>query len=90
VFAPLVTPRMKESLNTAHEGIDPTQVRAFVEGTPMACERKVIDIIRTAMLPSNHMFDVMYEFAIVLVKPAILASLSSPVTDELPASGIHR
>ena len=42
------------------------------------------------MLPGNHVFDVMYEFAIVLVKPAILASLCSPLADEAPGSGIHR
>jgi hypothetical protein len=56
----------------------------------MACQRQVIDIIGTAMLPGNHVLYVMQEFAIVLVKPAILTSISSPLTDEPPGSGIHR
>jgi hypothetical protein len=42
------------------------------------------------MLPRNNVLDVMNQFAIVLVKPAILASLSSPPTNEPPDSGIHR
>ena len=56
----------------------------------MARQRKVIDIIGTSMLPGNHVLDVMQEFAIVLVKPAILTSIASPLTDEPPGTGIHR
>lgn len=56
----------------------------------MARQRKIIDIVRTAVLPGNHVLDVMGEFAVPLVKLAILASLSSPLTDEPPGSGIHR
>jgi hypothetical protein len=41
------------------------------------------------VLAGNHMFNVMRELAVPLVKTAILASVSSPFTDEPPGSGIH-
>jgi hypothetical protein len=90
MFAPPVAARVKEGLHTARQGINSAQIRALVEVTAVACERKVINIVGTAMLPGNHVLDVMDELAIVLVKAAILASLASPFTDELPGSGIHR
>jgi hypothetical protein len=46
----------------AHQGIDSTQVRALVEITAMACQRKGINIVGTAMLPCNQVLDVMHEF----------------------------
>jgi hypothetical protein len=90
VFAPLVAAGVKEGLHTARQRIDSAQIRTFVEVTAMACERKVINIVGTTMLPCNHVLHVMHEFAIVLVKAAIFASLSSPLTDEPPGPGIHR
>jgi hypothetical protein len=42
------------------------------------------------VLAGNPVLDVMEELAVPLVKPAIFASLSSPLTDEPPGSGIHR
>jgi hypothetical protein len=90
VFRPLVAPRAKKNFHAARQGIDSTKIRSLVEVTTMACQRQVIDIIGTAMLPGNHVLYVVQEFAIVLVKPAILTSISSPLTDEPPGSGIHR
>ena len=51
-------------------------------------QRKIIGIIGTAVLPGHNVFDVVQQFAVSLVKPAILASLSGPLTDEPPGSGI--
>jgi hypothetical protein len=87
---PLVAPRVKKNLHATRQGIDSTKIRSLVEVTAMACQGEVVDIIGTAMLPGNHVLDVMLELAIVLVKPAILTSLASPLTDEPPGSGIHR
>ena len=56
----------------------------------MACQSKIIDIVGAAVLPGNYVLDMMHEFAVVLVKPAIFASLSSPLTNEPPGSCIHR
>jgi hypothetical protein len=67
VFGPLVAPRMKKILHAARQGIDSAKIRSLVEVTTMTCQRKVIDIIGSAVLPGNHVLDVMQEFAIVLV-----------------------
>jgi hypothetical protein len=90
VIMPLVATRMKEGLNVARQRIDSTQIRTLVEVTAMACQSKVIDIVGAAVLPGDHVLHMMHEFAIVLVKAAILTSLSSPLTNEPPGSGIHR
>jgi hypothetical protein len=90
VFRPLVTARVKKNFDAACQGIDSTKIRSLVEITTMACQRKVIDIIGNSMLPGSHVLNVMQEFAIALVKSAILTSIASPFTDEPPGSGIHR
>jgi hypothetical protein len=45
MFKPLVAPRVKQDLNAAREGIDPTQVGTLVKVTAMARQRKIIDIV---------------------------------------------
>jgi hypothetical protein len=56
----------------------------------MACGREVVDIVCAAVLSCNYMLDVMHEFAIVLVKPAIFAPLSGSLcaNRRVPASNI--
>ena len=56
----------------------------------MAGQSEIIDLIGATVLARNHMFNVMHEFTVVLVKPAVLANLTGPITNELPGSGIHR
>ena len=77
----LVAPGMKEDLHRAGQWIDPTEVGALAEVAAMACQSKIVDIIGPPVLPGNHMLSMMHEFAIVLMKPAVLASLSSPTTN---------
>ncbi len=80
---------MKQVLDTACQGIDPTQVRPLVKVATMACEREIIHVVCAAMLPGNHMLDVMQEFAVALVKSAILATLCGPLPDQAPSPGIN-
>ena len=55
----------------------------------MACEREVIDVVYAAVLSGNYMLDVIYEFAVVLVKPTILAPLVGSLSDEPPGLGVN-
>jgi hypothetical protein len=41
-------------------------------------------VVNTAMLLGDHVLDVMQEFAVSLVKPAILAALFGPFSDQAP------
>jgi hypothetical protein len=55
----------------------------------MASQREIVDVIEPAVLPGNHVLNMIRQFAISLVKPAILASLAGPLTDEPPGPGVH-
>jgi hypothetical protein len=55
----------------------------------MARECEIIDVVCAAVLSGNHVLDVMYEFAVALVQPTILAPVSGPLSDPPPGSGIH-
>jgi hypothetical protein len=50
---------MKEDLHAACQRVDPTQVGSLAKVATMACQREIIDVIRTAMLPGNDVLDVM-------------------------------
>jgi hypothetical protein len=41
-----------------------------------------VGVVETAVLLSDDVFNVMEQLTVPLVKPAILATLSSPFTDE--------
>jgi hypothetical protein len=50
---------MKQVLDTARQGIHPTQIGPFVKVATVTCEREVIHVVCAAVLPGNHMLDVM-------------------------------
>jgi hypothetical protein len=50
---------------------------------------EIINVVCAAVLSRNYMLDVMYEFAVVLVKPTILATLPGPFSDQPPGTGIN-
>jgi hypothetical protein len=89
VVRPSVATRMKQRRHLVGQSVDPTQVGTFVKVAAMARQREIIGVIETAMLLSNDVLNVMDQFTEPLVKPAILATLASPFTDEPPRSGIH-
>lgn len=80
---------MEQVFDAASQGIDPTQIRPLVKVAAMACEREILDLIRPAVLAGNDMLNVMQEFAVVLVKPAILAPLPGALADKPPGCGIN-
>jgi hypothetical protein len=55
----------------------------------MACQPEIINVVCAAVLSRSYMLDVMYEFAVVLVKPTILATLPGPFSDQPPGTGIN-
>lgn len=80
---------MKQALDAARRWINPAQIGTFMKVASMACEREIINFVRAAVLPCNHV-DVMQDFAVPLMKPAVLAALPRPLPDESPGSSIHR
>jgi hypothetical protein len=61
-----------------------------VEIAAMASECKIFDIIAAAVLTGEHVFDLMRHRAMLLAKLAVFATISCPIADEQPGSGIHR
>jgi hypothetical protein len=81
MIRPLIAPRMKYGNQSTRHWVNSSQIRTFVQVTPVTCECKIVDLIRTTMFPGNNVLDVMRQFAVRLVKAAILAPISSPATD---------
>jgi hypothetical protein len=52
-------------------------------------QREIVEIIRTAMLFSNNMLDVVSEFAVLLKKAAIFAAKSRSTPDQLSNACVH-
>ncbi len=55
----------------------------------MASECKIFDIIGAAVLTGEHVFDLMRHRTMLLAKLAVFATISYPIADEEPGSGIH-
>ncbi len=89
VVSPAVPPRVKQNLHASSHRVDSTQIRPLTKVAPVTRKREIVDSVSPAVLPRNHMLNVMGKFAVSLVKPAILASLASPLTDEPPGCGVH-
>jgi len=81
---------VKQNLHAARHRIDSTQIWAFVQVAAMAGKSKIFDIIAAAVLTSDYVFDLMRHRAMLLAKLAVLATISSPLADKQPGSGIHR
>jgi hypothetical protein len=56
----------------------------------MASEREIFDIIAAAVLTGDYVLDLMRHRAMLLAKPAVLATISGPLADKQSGSGIHR
>ena len=80
---------MKQNFYLARNWVDSTQVRSFVQIAAMASECEILDIIAAAVLTSDYVLDLMRYHATLLAKPAVLATISGPVTYKQPDSGSH-
>jgi hypothetical protein len=78
---------MEKVLQKAGEGIDTAQIRPFIKAA-MACQREIVDIVGAAMLSGNNMLDMVQQFTMTLVQPAIFAPLSGSLAHEPAGCGI--
>ncbi len=90
LIRPPVWAGVEQALHLACHRVDSALVWAFVQIAAMAGERRIFDIIATAMLTGDNVFDVMRHCAVVLVKQSALATTSGPLPNKRPGSGIHR
>jgi hypothetical protein len=56
----------------------------------MASEREIFDIVCSAVLTGDNVFDLMRHRAMLLTEPAVFATTSCPVADKQPGRGVHR
>ena len=90
MILPAVSTGVKQNLHLARFRVDSTEVWPLVQITAMAGERKVFDIIAAAVLTGDNVFDLMWDRAMLLAEPTVLATILGPVPDKKPGSGIHR
>jgi hypothetical protein len=55
----------------------------------MTCQCKIVQIIGAAVLLRHDMFEVMDKPGVLLVQPAIFATLAGPPPDEIARRRIH-
>jgi hypothetical protein len=55
----------------------------------VASKRQIVDIVETAVLFRNDVFDVVEQFTALLMYLTVFAPFAGPFTDESPRSGIH-
>ena len=81
---------MKQNLYRARHRVDSSKVWALVQIAAMAGEREILDSIAAAALTGDNVLDLMRHCAMLLAKLAVLATISRPLSDKKPGSGIHR
>ncbi len=55
----------------------------------MACQRKIVGFIGSAMLLCDNVLDVVSQFTIVLRKQAVFATVPRAFANKLTRGGIH-
>jgi hypothetical protein len=90
VIRPPVSPGVKQNLYLTRCRVDSTEVWALVQIAAMASEREIFDIVAAAVLTGDNVLDLMRHRAMLLTEPAVLATISCPVADKQPGSGVHR
>jgi len=63
---PYITSWVKEWNDLLGKGIDSGEIRPLVEIAAMAGQSQIVRVVRSAMLFSNYMFDVVGEVAVLL------------------------
>jgi hypothetical protein len=72
---PRLTPRVEQADDLLREGINPTEIRTFVEIASMATPSQICRIVRTTMLLRDNVLDVeSARIHGILVEATILAS----------------
>ena len=89
VIRPLVAPGVKQTLNAARYRVDSTEVWSLVQIAAMAGEREILEIIAASELPGYDVFNLVWHRAMFLAKPAVLAAIFCPVSNETPEFRIH-
>ena len=89
MFRPAIPPWVKKRRHVLCQRIDPRQIGSLVEIAAMTCQGEILCIIGAAVLFGHNVLDVMDQLAMVLMQPAILATLASPQPYEVSDGGIH-
>ena len=80
MYCPVIRARIKQSHEHPSRWVDGGYIRTFAQVAAITSQCKVAQLIRTAMLSGNHMFDMKAQIHSRLREPAIFAAVtcSSP------------
>ena len=69
--------------------IDSRQVRTLPKITSVTCEREIFCVIGSAMLLCDDVLDMMFQFTVVLMQPAVFAALVCTMTHKVACRRVH-
>lgn len=84
VLLPPIAPRVKQRDQLTGRRIDTRQIRSLSKVTAVAGQGQIVQVIRSAMLFGDDVFDVVGEFAVRLPEQTILASAARPGAGRAP------
>jgi hypothetical protein len=90
VLGPPVAPGVEEGHKLTTDGVHAREVRALAKIAAVAGQRKVINVIASAVLLGDDMLDVVRQLAVLLAQQAILATMIRSSSDKVPRGGVHR
>jgi hypothetical protein len=76
IVGPPIAPRVKEPRDLSRLRIDSGEVRSLTKIAAVARERQIFCPIGSAVLLCDDVLDMMLQFAVLLVQPAVLAALT--------------
>jgi hypothetical protein len=90
MIGPDVPARVEERSDLSGVRIEPRDIRPLEQITMYTCECEIRGVITAAVLFGNEVFDMECRLIMLLPKPAILATLSGPLPDEIPRRCVHQ
>jgi hypothetical protein len=86
---PLIPTRMEKGYHLTSHSVDPRQIWTLVAIAAVAGERQIADVVQSAMLARNYVFNVVEQMTVGLMKPTVFAAIVSPLADESTGSRVH-
>jgi hypothetical protein len=89
MFRPGVSPRVKQQNDLLTRGVYSAQIWSLPKITPITGPAQVLRCVRSAMLLSNDVLDMMGEPAVSLVEQTVFATIAGSRANQFSRARIH-
>jgi len=80
---------MKQRDRLARQRVDPRQIRPLMQVAALACQRQIPHRVGAAVLPGDHVLDVMRKVGVFLIEKTILATVVRARAYRITRRGDH-